>query len=66
MSSYTAIIKCKECGKVLAKINAYHEPRPNWFVPQDIMVDEFSLPSRYCQDCLNRIPDAEQKDGKEE
>jgi hypothetical protein len=55
MSSYTAIIKCGKCGKVLAKINAYHEPNPNRFVPQDIMTDEYSLSSMYCQDCLNGI-----------
>lgn len=53
MSSYTAIIKCKKCGRVLAEINAYHEPRANWFVPQDIMTEEFGLSSMYCQDCLN-------------
>ena len=61
MSSYTAIIKCKKCGKVLAEINAYHEPKANWFVPQDIRTEEFGLSSMYCQDCLNRITDAEQK-----
>lgn len=65
MSSYTAIIKCKKCGKVLAKINAYHEPRPNRFVPQDIMTEEFGLSSMFCQDCLNGITDAEQKGGTE-
>lgn len=54
MSSYTAIIKCKECGKVLAEINAYHEPRPDWLIPQDIFEEEFGLPSIYCQDCLNK------------
>lgn len=53
MSSHTAIIKCKECGKVLAEINAYHEPKANWFVPQDITTQEFCLSSMYCQDCLN-------------
>ncbi len=52
MSSYTAIIKCKKCGKVLAKINAHHESTTH-FVPQDIMSEEFGLPSMYCQDCLN-------------
>ena len=61
MSSYTAIIKCKKCGKVLAEINAYHEPKANWFVPQDIMTEEFGLSSMYCQNCLNGITDAEQK-----
>lgn len=65
MSSYTAIIKCKKCGKVLAEINAYHEPRADWFVPQDIMTEEFGLSSMYCQDCLNGITDAEQKGGAE-
>lgn len=53
MSSYTAFIKCKKCGKVLAKINAYHEPRSDWFVPQDIVTEEFGLSSVYCQNCLN-------------
>lgn len=53
MSSYTAIIKCKVCGKVLAEITACHKPRPNWFVPQDIMTEEFGLSSIYCQNCLN-------------
>lgn len=53
MSSYTALIKCKECGRVLAEIKAYHEPRPDWFVPQDIETNEFGLSSIYCQDCLN-------------
>lgn len=65
MSSYTAIIKCVECGKVLAEINAYHKPSANWFVPQDIMTKEFGLSSRFCQDCLNGITDAEQKGGAE-
>ena len=53
MSSYTAIIKCKKCGKVLAEINAHHEPKPDWFVQQDIMSQEFGLPDMFCQDCLN-------------
>lgn len=53
MSNYIAIIKCKKCGKVLAEINAYHEPKANWFVPQDIMTQEFGLSSMFCQDCLN-------------
>ncbi len=53
MSNYTAIIKCKKCGKVLAEINAYHEPKANWFVPQDIMTQEFGLSSMFCQECLN-------------
>lgn len=65
MSSYTAIIKCEKCGKVLAEINAYHEPRPDWFVTQDIMTEEFGLSSIYCQDCLNGITNAEQKGGAE-
>lgn len=60
MSDYTAIIKCKKCGKVLAKINAHHETLTN-FVPQDIMTEEFGLSSMFCQDCLNGITDAEQK-----
>lgn len=54
MSSYTAIIKCGKCGKVLAKINAHHESTTH-FVPQDIMTEEYSLSSMYCQDCLNGI-----------
>ena len=53
MGSYTAIIKCKKCRKVLAEINAYHEPRPDCFVPQDIMTEEFGLSEMYCQKCLN-------------
>ena len=53
MSSYTAIIKCKACGKVLAEINAHHESKPNWFVPQDIVTEEFGLSPIYCQDCLD-------------
>ena len=53
MSSYTAIIKCKKCRKVLAEINAYHEPKPDTFVPQDIVEEEFGLPAMYCQECLN-------------
>ena len=65
MSSYTAIIKCKKCGKVLAKIKAYHEPNINRFCPQDIMTEEFSLSSMFCQGCLNGITDAEQKGGTE-
>lgn len=65
MSSYTAIIKCKKCGKVLAEINSYHKPRENWFVPQDIMTEEFGLSSIYCQDCLNGITDAEQRGSAE-
>lgn len=62
MSSYTAIIKCKDCGKVLAEINAYHKPRANWFVPQDIISEEFGLSSMYCQDCLNGITDMRGKE----
>lgn len=53
MSSYTAIIHCDKCGKVLTKIHAEHEPNPNWFVPQDIMDREFKISSIFCQDCLN-------------
>jgi len=53
MSSYTAVIRCKECGKVLAEINAYHEPKADWWVPQDFVTEEFGLSSIYCQDCLN-------------
>jgi hypothetical protein len=65
MSSYTAIIKCKKCGKVLARINAHHEPGPNRFCPQDIMTEEFGLSSMFCHDCLNGTTNAEQKDGAE-
>ena len=53
MSSYTAIIKCKVCGKVLAEIKTNHKPRPDWFVPQDIVTEEFALSPLYCQDCLD-------------
>lgn len=53
MGSYTAFIRCKKCKKILAKINAYHEPKPGWFVPQDIVTEEFGLSSMYCQECLN-------------
>lgn len=53
MSDYTAIIRCEKCGKELAKINAYHEPRPDIFVPQDIALWQYGLPDRFCQDCLN-------------
>lgn len=54
MSSYTAIIKCEKCGKILAEINAHHDGnRPDWFVPQDIMSQDFKLDSVFCQDCLN-------------
>ena len=53
MSSYTAIICCEKCGKELSKIEAYHKPKSDWFVPQDIMEQKFALPSMFCQDCLN-------------
>lgn len=54
MSSYTAIIHCEKCGKVLAEINAYHDSsRPDVFVPQDIMSRDYKMDSIYCQDCLN-------------
>ena len=52
MSSYTAIIKCKQCGKELATIHAYHD-EAGMFVPQDIMSKEFTISSMFCQDCLN-------------
>ena len=65
MSSHTALIKCEKCGKVLARIEAYHEPNINRFVPQDIMTEEFGLSSMYCQNCLNGITDAEQKGSAE-
>lgn len=54
MSSYTAIIKCKECGSILSEITAYHEPKPDTFVPQDIVEEEFGLPAMYCHKCLNQ------------
>lgn len=54
MSSNTAIIICKKCNKILATINAYHEPKSNWFVPQDITMEEYSISSRFCQNCLNK------------
>lgn len=53
MSSYTAIIHCDKCGKVLAEINAFHEPRADWFVPQDIGIKDLKISSLFCQDCLN-------------
>ena len=53
MSSYTAIIHCDKCGRELATINAYHEPRADWFVPQDIMSKDLKISSIFCQDCLN-------------
>ncbi len=52
MSSYTAIIHCKKCGKELAKVHAYHD-RPDFFVPQDILQEDFGIDSKFCQDCLN-------------
>ena len=57
MSAYTAIIRCKTCGKELARIEAYHEAKPDVFVPQDIMEQEFGLPDIFCQDCLNKQPE---------
>ena len=54
MSSYKAIIRCDKCGKVLAEIEAYHEPSPDLFVPQDIALWQYGLPDRFCQDCLNK------------
>ena len=53
MSSYTAIIHCDKCGKVLAEINAFHEPRADWFVPQDIVSKDLKISCVFCQDCLN-------------
>ena len=53
MSSYTAIIRCKKCNRELARIEAYHEPKSDWFVPQDFVTEEFGISSSYCQDCLN-------------
>ena len=53
MSSYTAVIHCEKCGKELATIKAYHEPKANWFVPQDIEQRDFKISSMFCQDCLN-------------
>jgi len=57
MSNYTAIIHCEKCGKVLAEINAYHEPKADWFVPQDIISRDYKINSIYCQDCLNESGD---------
>lgn len=53
MSCYTAIIHCDKCCRVLATINAYHEPRADWFFPQDIISKDLKISSRFCQDCLN-------------
>ena len=53
MSSYTAIIRCKKCNRELARIEAYHEPKSDWFVPQNITEQEFGLESMFCQACLN-------------
>lgn len=53
MSQYTAEIYCEKCGKLLVKIKAYHEPQYGVFVPQDIVVKTFNMPSMFCQDCLN-------------
>jgi len=53
MSAYTAEIYCEKCGKLLAKIEAYHEPQRGVFVPQDIMDKRYRIPSIFCQDCLN-------------
>ena len=54
MSSYMAIIRCAECKKVLAEITAFHDSRPDRFVPQDIQTSGYKLPSVFCQDCLNK------------
>lgn len=59
MSSYTAIIHCDKCGKELATIRAKHEPRADWFVPQDITEEHFKFYSKFCQDCLNGRGDKE-------
>lgn len=53
MSRYTAEIYCEKCEKLLAKIEAYHEPQYGVFVPQDIMEKKYRMPSMFCQDCLN-------------
>lgn len=53
MSDYTAIIHCEKCGNLLAIIKAYHEPKADHFVPQDIVSKDFALPSMFCQKCLN-------------
>lgn len=60
MSSYTAIIHCENCKKVLATIEAYHKNQIDTFVPQDIMVKDYELPKLFCENCLNGITDAEQ------
>ena len=54
MGSYTAIIKCAKCGRVLTEINSYHEPEPDVFVTQDIVAREFELSELFCQYCLNQ------------
>lgn len=51
MSSYTAVIKCCKCGRELATVNAYHDGAG--FYPQDIFSKEYTLPSEFCQECLN-------------
>ena len=53
MSAYTAEIYCAKCGKLLTKIEAYHEPQHGVFVPQDFMIKQFRINSMFCQDCLN-------------
>ena len=53
MSEYIAEIYCQKCGKLLTKIEAYHEPQFGVFVPQDIMEKKYRIPSLFCQDCLN-------------
>ena len=57
MSSYTAQLCCERCGKLLAEVNAYHEPRAGVLVPQDFMERKYRLPSMFCQECLNRVED---------
>ena len=66
MSNYTAIIHCEKCGKVLAEINAYHEAKADWFMPQDIMSSVYKMDSIYCQDCLNGRSSADMKGGESE
>lgn len=53
MSKYTAKLYCERCGKLLAEVNAHHEPQYGVFVPQDIVEKTFNMPSIFCQDCLN-------------
>ena len=54
MSSYTAIIHCVYCKRILAGINAKHENKHFDLIPQDIVTKEFYIDSMFCQNCLNK------------